>query len=166
MSSLHASIPTIPRREGCYTCLLHGFGHCWAPSAPKSCVGRRDLKQQNGAQTWETAVVLAPWMRTDLTHFSNLEIRTASGSHLSLFWPCHVMHVIVHEEYVHYLRAVPSTVAFENGTSMPMLSNTAPPRKTPRLSHNVTCSNCTPGCDVPNNKTWNVKDIRNIHIRS
>ena len=111
-------------------------------------------------------MVLAPWMRTDLTHFSNLEIRTASGSHLPLFWPCHVMHVIVHEEYVHYLRAVPSTVAFENGTSMPMLSNAAPPRNTPRLSHNVTCSICTPGYDIPDNKTWNVKELNDIHIRS
>ena len=110
-------------------------------------------------------MVLAPWMRTDLTHFSKLEIRTASGSHLPLFWPRHVMHVISHEEYVQYLRAVPSTVAFENGTSMPMLSKAALPRNTPRLSHNVTCSNCTTGYDVPNNKTWSVKEKHNFHIR-
>ena len=63
------------------------------------------LKQHIGARTWETAVVLAPWMGTDLTLLHNHVIRTTSCSHPRyIHLPCHDMQVIVNNEYVHHLR--------------------------------------------------------------
>ena len=70
-------------------------------------------KQHIEAQTWETAVVLAPWMRTDLTHFHNREIQRTSCSHpRKIQLPCRAMHVIVNNEHVHHLRAAQSIFFF------------------------------------------------------
>ena len=83
-------------------------------------VERRDFKQHIGAQTWETAVVLAQWMQTDLTHFHNHEIHRTSCSHSRRFHlSCHDMHVIVYNEYVHHLRAAQSVVALSKRDSGP-----------------------------------------------
>ena len=71
------------------------------------------LKQHIGARTWETEVVLAPWMQTGLTHFHNHEIHRTSCSHPRRFHlSCRDMHVIVNNEYVHHLRAAQSMVFF------------------------------------------------------
>ena len=96
------------------TCFLHGFGHCSGTFLSEIiCLKDCALKQHIGAQTWETAVVLAPWVETDFTHFHNHEIHKTSCTHPQRFHlPCHDMHVIVNNEYVHHLRAAQSMVFF------------------------------------------------------
>ena len=57
-------------------------------------------------------MVLAQWMQTDLTHFHNHEILRTSCSHPRyIHLPCHAIHVIVNNEYVHHPRAAQSIVA-------------------------------------------------------
>ena len=91
------------------TCLLHGISHCAGTFVSALFVGRRCLTRRTRGRTWETAVALAPGMRTELSPFTILATRTTSDSHptCSLSTSCPIKCCFVQASHRCWCRAMP-----------------------------------------------------------
>ena len=136
------------------TCLLHGISHCAGTFVSAPFVGRRCWTRRTRGRTWETAVALAPWMRTLRHPCDTDDLRFASNIFI-----CRAMtRMSSSTRSMSAVYELPSQVLLRASvTRMLVSSNAALHLYTRSASHYVPQGNFTLGHRVPYNKSRNMK---------